>query len=253
MSDALAALQSSVDRLAALVAPLDDDAIVAQAHPTEWTIAQVLSHLGSGAVIFSRRVSDGLAGVETPEDVNPSVWAEWDAKSPRAQVDDALAADAAFIAQLKAVPQADRDRFTTAFGPMEIRWDAAVSMRLSEHLLHEWDVRVTLDPAATLAADGAGVVIGNLGPIVGFSGRPSAVADTVVISTTDPEGVWSVTMTPDGVSFDRIDTWDEVHVTMPTEALVRLVYGRLGPEHTPASVEADSDTLERLRTTFPGI
>ena len=37
MSDAIAALQSSVERLAALVAPLDDDAIVAQAHPTEWT------------------------------------------------------------------------------------------------------------------------------------------------------------------------------------------------------------------------
>lgn len=98
MSAALAALQSSVHRLAALVGPLDDDAIVAQAHPTEWTIAHVLSHLGSAAVIFGRRLSDGLAGVETPDDFNAGVWAEWDTKSPRAQVDDALAADAAFTA-----------------------------------------------------------------------------------------------------------------------------------------------------------
>jgi uncharacterized protein (TIGR03083 family) len=250
--DAIAALQSSVERLAALVAPLDDDAIVAQAHPTEWSVAEVLSHLGSGAVIFARRIADGLAGVETPEEFNPSVWAEWDAKSPRAQVDDALVADAAFAAQVAAVPQADRDRFTTSFGPMTIGFDRAVGMRLSEHLLHEWDVRVTLDPAAALASDGAGHVIGNLGPIVAFSGKSTGGSDTVVIATTDPEGQWAVTTTPDGLTFDRIDTWDEVHVTMPTEALVRLIYGRLPPEHTPDSVEADADTLHRLRAMFPG-
>jgi uncharacterized protein (TIGR03083 family) len=252
MSDAIAALQASVERLAALVAPLDDDAIVAQAHPTEWTIAHVLSHLGSGAVIFSRRISDGLAGVETPDEFNPSVWAEWDAKSPRAQVDDALVVDAAFAAQLAAVSQADRDRFRTSFGPMTIGFDQAVGMRLSEHLLHEWDVRVTLDPTATLAPDGAARVIGSVGAIAAFAGKPDGASETVVISTTEPSGQWAVTTTPDGISFDRIDTWDEVHVTMPTEALVRMIYGRLAPEHTPDSVEGDADTLHRLRALFPG-
>ena len=62
-----------------------------------------------------------------------------------------------------------------------------------------------------------------------------------------------VTTGPDGVSFDRVDTWDEVHVTMPTEALVRLIYGRMGPEHTPDSIEADAETLHRLRAMFPGV
>ena len=185
----------------------------------------------SGRVRWSSPGASATAsqGVETPDDFNASVWAEWDAKSPRAQVDDALAADAAFAAQVAAVPQADRDRFTTAFGPMTIGFDQAVGMRLSEHLLHEWDVRVTLDPSAALAADGAAHVIGNLGPIVAFAGKPTGGSDTVVIATTDPEGQWAVTTTPDGVSFDRIDTWDQVHVTMPTEALVRLIYGRLCP------------------------
>jgi uncharacterized protein (TIGR03083 family) len=253
MSDAIAALQSSVDRLAALVGPLDDEAIVARAYPTEWTIAHVLAHLGSGAEIFSRRLRDGLAGEQTPDDFAPGVWSGWDAKSPRAQVDDALAVDAAFAAELAAVSPTDQERFTTSFGPMTIGFDAAVRMRLSEHLLHEWDVRVTLDPSATLAADGADHVIGNLGPIVAFSGKPTAGPDTVVISTTDPDGVWAVTTGPDGVSFDRVDTWDEVHVTMPTEALVRLIYGRLDPEHTPDSIEADAEVLHRLRAMFPGI
>ena len=41
-------------------------------------------------------------------------------------------------------------------------------------------------------------------------------------------------------------------VTMPAEALLRLSYGRLDPEHTPASVSADPDTLDKLRAIFPG-
>ena len=38
---------------------------------------------------------DVRAGRETPDDFAPSVWDEWNAKTPRAQADDALAADEA--------------------------------------------------------------------------------------------------------------------------------------------------------------
>ena len=49
-TDPLDALRASADRLAALVEPLTPDELRLSAYPTEWTIAQVLSHLGSGAV-----------------------------------------------------------------------------------------------------------------------------------------------------------------------------------------------------------
>jgi hypothetical protein len=39
---------------------------------------------------------------------------------------------------------------------------------------------------------------------------------------------------------------------MPAEALLRLSYGRLDPDHTPASVIGDDDVLEKLRLIFPG-
>jgi len=203
-------------------------------------------------VIFSRLMRDSLDGTTTPDDHNPGVWAIWDAKSPREQVDDGVAADAAFLAHLLAVPEADRRRFTTALGPMQLDWDGAVGMRANEHLLHEWDIAVALDGDATLPADGAAHVVEAVGQLVAFSGRPTGGPDTLVITTTDPEGAWAVTTTADGVALDRIDTWDEVHVTMPTEALVRLVYGRLPADRTPDGVEADPAVLERLRATFPG-
>ena len=37
---------------------------------------------------------------------------------------------------------------------------------------------------------------------------------------------------------------------LPAEALVRLVYGRLDPDHTP--VAADSPSLDEVRGLFPG-
>jgi hypothetical protein len=42
-------------------------------------------------------------------------------------------------------------------------------------------------------------------------------------------------------------------VRMPSEALLRLAYGRLDPEHTPDEVTADQADLERLRKMFPGL
>ena len=41
-------------------------------------------------------------------------------------------------------------------------------------------------------------------------------------------------------------------VTLPAEALVRLVYGRLDAAHTPP-VEGDRAALEALREVFKGI
>ena len=38
---------------------------------------------------------------------------------------------------------------------------------------------------------------------------------------------------------------------LPAEALIRLVYGRLDPDHTPAV--ADPALLDELRGVFPGV
>jgi hypothetical protein len=39
---------------------------------------------------------------------------------------------------------------------------------------------------------------------------------------------------------------------MPSEALLRLAYGRLDPEHTPQEVKGDPADLDQLRQVFPG-
>ena len=252
MPDSLSTLRSSVHRLTGLVRPLDDDALANPAYPTEWSIADVVSHLGSGAVIWSRRIDDGLAGTTTPDDFNQAVWARWDAKTPRSKADDGLAADAELIARLETVAADDRTRLRVAMGPMELDWDACVRMRLSEHLLHEWDVAVALEPAATLADDGTAIVVDNLELIAGYASKPVGEPGTITIATTAPERSFAITI-GDNVTLAPTEPTERPTLSMPAEAFVRLVYGRLDPEHAPPSITGNPAELDRLRQVFTGL
>ena len=56
-----------------------------QSGATEWSVAQVLSHLGSGAEIALARLAPAVAGEAVPEIDNQSVWDRWNAMSPEEQ------------------------------------------------------------------------------------------------------------------------------------------------------------------------
>ena len=62
MSDILQALGACTTRLVDVAHVLDDSAINAPAYPSEWTIAHVFSHLGSGATIMERRMDAAVGG-----------------------------------------------------------------------------------------------------------------------------------------------------------------------------------------------
>lgn len=252
MPDTLKALRSSVERITGLVRPLDDDAITRPAYPVEWTIADVVSHLGSAAVISQRVLEDTLTGARTPEDFNATVWDEWNAKSPRAKTDDGLAAIEASTARLEAVNQTDRNRFALAMGPLDLDWDAYVGMRLNEQVVHEWDVAVALDPSATLSDDGTELVVDNLDLIARFTAKPHGEPRAIVVATTRPDRAFAVIVEPDNVTFSPAPSSTDPTLTMPAEGFIRLVYGRLDVKHTPASVSGDAGALDQLRAVFAG-
>ena len=87
MADERAVLGRSVARLRELVEAMGPDEVRGPSACADWSVAQVLSHLGSGAVISARRVDHALGG----EDVEPQpVWDEWNAKDPDAMVADVV-------------------------------------------------------------------------------------------------------------------------------------------------------------------
>jgi len=251
MPDRLNALRASVDRLTSLVRPLDDDAVTRPAYPVGWTIADVLSHLGSAAVISRRMVADTLSGARTPDDFNAAAWAEWNDKSPRAKTDDGLAAIEAFTSGLEAVSRADRKRFALEMGPLELDWDAAVGMRLNEQVVHEWDVAVAIDSSATLPDDGAALVIDNLELIARFTAKPHGDPAVIEVATTRPDRAFAVVIEPDTVTLSPLPSATDPNLTMPAEGFVRLVYGRLDAEHTPATVTGDTTDVRAYAATNP--
>jgi uncharacterized protein (TIGR03083 family) len=250
MDATLSALRASVERLRTTVSALDDAQLVGASYCSEWTVADVLSHIGSGAVIMGRGLQDALAGTATPEGFAPSVWDEWNAKSPRSQTDDALAADSALLEALEAVSDAKRATVTFPIGPMMLDFTTFAGMRLNEHVFHTWDVEVALKGAAGLPADVVPVVVDNLGMIARFTARPSGEARTITVRTTDPSRDVTVTIGTDGVEYAPSGS-GQPDVVLPAEALCRLVYGRLDPDHTPAFT-GDGEALAALRQVFPG-
>ena len=152
----ISALRHSHDRLRASVEPLGLTELERRSYASEWSIAQVLSHLGSQAEIFGLFLDAGLAGQEPPgrEEFMP-IWDSWNGKDPRAQASDALRADQATLERFESLDADEQARLHLKMFGMELGAAGLARMRVSEHAIHTWDVVVALDPAATVAPDAA--------------------------------------------------------------------------------------------------
>jgi uncharacterized protein (TIGR03083 family) len=251
MDNPLGALRNSVGHLHELCGDLRDDELERQSYDSEWSIAQVLSHLGSGAVILRRRLEDIRAGRATPDEFAPSVWDDWNAKAPRAQADDALAADVAVLEALEDVSEAERAELVFAMGPLSLGFNEFAGLRLNEYAFHTWDIEVVFDDSARLPDDAAALVVDNLGLIARFTGRPGGHDRTIAVRTTDPERDIALRLTADGVELIAGERGKHPDLELAAEAFSRLVYGRLDPDHTPA-FSGDGALLDALRSVFPG-
>jgi uncharacterized protein (TIGR03083 family) len=246
------ALRHSHDTLQAVAGPLDADQLRRQSYDTEWSIAQVLSHIGSQSEIFGLFLDAGLSGQDAPgpEAFGP-IWESWNGKSPQDQAADALRADEALIARLESLDDDEHKRFRLSVFGMDLDTAAFARMRLGEHAVHTWDVAVALDPAATLAPDAVGLLVDTLGQLVARAGKPGGPQRRLHVSTSSPvrhftlETGEKVTLTPSEY------TEGLPELALPAEALIRLVYGRLDPAHTPP-VETRRADLDGLRQVFPG-
>lgn len=252
----ITALRGSHERLAALVTPLTPEQLRGPSYASEWTIAQVLSHLGSGAEIAMMMLPGALGEAEPVDrEAFGPVWERWNAKSPGQQAADALIADREHIESLERLTGDQLAGISMPFFGMTLDAVGLVRLRLGEHAVHSWDVAVQLDPVSVVAPDAVSLLVGTvpafLAPRVGKAQEQPFAAR---ISTTDPAGDYLLT-TSDAVAMtDWPGGTAEVpaHVTMPAEALLRLAYGRLDPLHTPDSVTGDPAALATLRAIFPG-
>jgi len=152
----IAALRSGHDGLASLVLKLSDEDLAKPSGASEWDIAQVLGHLGSGAEIGLATLRTALDGKPNPgREFNMTVWDRWNAMSRRHRADGFLTSDSALVEMFESMDRDTRTslRIDMGFLPALVDVATAARMRLSESTLHSWDVRVGLHEGATLAPD----------------------------------------------------------------------------------------------------
>jgi uncharacterized protein (TIGR03083 family) len=250
VTDRFEALEASVARLAALANALTPEQLESQSYPKMWNISDVLSHLGSGAVIMRRGVGAAVSGEPIEDGFNQSVWDEWNAKSPADRATAVLAVDRALLDRLAELTDDERASFKLPLGPFELDLATALGLRLNEHVLHTWDIDVVLDPATNLPSDAVAIVVDNLAMISGFAGKTDGNVRDIVIKTTDPARSFVLKVGAERLSLEPGSDSTAADIEMPSEAFIRLVYGRLDPDHTPADIEGPE--LDELRKMFPG-
>jgi len=255
LADLLDALSRSHEHLADSLASVDD--VEAPAYPDEWSVAQVASHLGSGAAIFTLLLDAGSTDGDAPgaEQMKP-LWDEWDAKSPREQVSDAIVVDAAFVPRIRELAPSATAEWRLEFFGMNRDLPGLVRMRLGEHLMHTWDIAVAGNPSATIDAADVGLTFGDLPALVSMVGKGSGQPAAVLVETTDSGSRFVLDLAADGVTLTPLDPGEDressATLRLPDEAFARLLYGRLDPDHTPDGVEADGVDLDTLRAALPG-
>jgi uncharacterized protein (TIGR03083 family) len=248
----ITALRSEHDTLTGLVRTLTDEQLATTSGAAEWTVAQALSHLGSGAEIGRAPIARAAGETVAAED-NQTIWARWDASSPRAQAEGFLEHNARWLETVEALTPEQRSSLSVDLGflPEPVPLLTAVAMRLNEVANHSWDVRVAFDPAAGVDAESAAVLVehltGPLGFMLGFFAKPAELADPVSVAI--PGGGLVI---DDGVTV--VEHLDAPSATFngSAEAFVRLVSGRLKAPYDKGVTVEGNLSLDGLRHVFPG-
>lgn len=249
-------LAGSHDRICDLVGELDAAGLRRPSYCADWTIAQVLSHLGSGAEIFKAMLDAVVAGEPTPgRETMPAIWDRWNGLSPEEQAEEFLSTDGQLVETLENLGDRLDDLTFTFFGSMQLDAVGVLGMRLSEHAVHTWDVAVSLDPSAVVDPDAVALLVDRLPQMAGRLGKADGAAGpigSVTVATTAPERHFTLTVGPEVVLAPDGTGGDEGPLLrLPAEAFLRLVYGRLDPAHTALDPAATA-VVEELRPVFPG-
>jgi uncharacterized protein (TIGR03083 family) len=248
----ITALRAEHDVLAGLVSTLTDDQLAATSGAEEWTVAQALSHLGSGAEIGYAPIATA-AGEDVVAEENQTIWARWDSSAPRAQAEGFLEHNGRWLDMVEALTPEQRSSLVVDLGflPEPVPLVTAVGMRLNEVANHSWDVRVAFDPKAGVDAGSAAVLVdlfaGPVSFLLGWLAKPAELADPV-----------SVAVPGAGLVIDDAVTVVD-HLESPSatlhgqqEAFIRLVSGRLKAPYVDGVTVEGGVTLDDLRRVFPG-
>ncbi|MEW1685492.1 maleylpyruvate isomerase family mycothiol-dependent enzyme [Streptomyces sp. NPDC093594] len=253
----LNALRVSSERLHRVVDSLSEAELARPSFSRDWSIAQVLSHLGSAAEICTMLVQRGVAeDMRAPvrEEILP-IWERWDALPPSEQRAAWKDADMRHLALVDSLGSDRQGAIEIPYFAGPLGTAAYAGYRLSEQSVHAWDIVVALDPASVIPADEVGLLWERIDLVA------SRFRDGDTLGRLGPAQV-ALQLT-DRDRPQLLDLGAELHIyptepaepvavlTGTTEAVLRLVYGRYRPGADALETEGRVG-IEDLRALFPG-
>ncbi|MCW2544366.1 MAG: hypothetical protein JWM40_1918 [Frankiales bacterium] len=215
-----------------LLATRSDEDLTKGSGASEWTVAQVLSHLGSGAEIHLATLQAAREGEPRSADGNQAIWDQWNAMTPRQQADGFLDAGKALLSEYDDLDADERAalKVPLAYLPEPAGLDIFAGLRLNEAVLHGWDVAVAFDPAADLDQAAADVLVdllrGPIGFLPGFTGKADQVDGHVLLAVIAGGTSFGIDIGERVQLVDQPESADG-EVRLPLTAVPRLLSGRI--------------------------
>jgi uncharacterized protein (TIGR03083 family) len=270
--DLVATLRTLHDDLATVLAELSHEQLRAHSYATEWTVSDVVSHLGSGAELMLLGLDSGTEDGPAPED-SAAIWAVWNARTPEQQVVEGVVMGERLVARLEQLEDGSLEVLRRNLGGLQLDAAGMLRLRVSEQAMHGWDIAVALDDSAAVPAAAVPAMLELLPVTLRFAAQPHDDVLSVDLTLSEPDralrldlrhgetrvsaaggtgvgnpGTTSATSTTNATSATSAGATLE----LPAEAFLRLVYGRLDPRHTPPVKVSDDALLTRLREIFRG-
>ncbi|MFJ6900613.1 maleylpyruvate isomerase N-terminal domain-containing protein [Streptomyces hokutonensis] len=255
----IAELRDGHKTLATMLAELSDEDLARQSGSADWDISQVLSHLGSGAEIARAILEAALDGTPLPShDALRAVWDVWNAMSRRQRAQGFLRANDMLTTLYESLDAGTREklRIDMGFLPAPVDVATAARLRLTEVTLHSWDIRVSFDQHAALPSHATGALLHGEPDLIAWIGKAQALDGrhaVIQVTTSDPASVFTLRLQEPISTHHAVPAQPDGTLALPAEAWLRLIAGRLAPQHTPETVTAtDAADLVLLRRVFPG-
>ena len=253
-----AAARREVTAIARHVRGLDDAGWDSASWCEGWTIREVVAHLAEGVDRFTQQVRGALAG--HPIEFS---MAERDARRqvvkalpPPELINELKRRTGAFYEYLETL---STDQLTAATVPMAAGLTPPLSiayLRLQEPAIHRWDILAPTTPDATLDPESAALLIDYVLGNAARQTRPEALAGldaTYRLRVEGPSGgAVAISCREGKATASRVDDAGTADLTLPTEALVRLLWGRMAIERALAQgvLRGDATAARTLGRVF---
>ena len=241
-----------------------------------WAVHDVVGHLILGAELYTQVVMRGLQGDVSPLQGLPAagsvnaataspLFAQWSVARRQALGTDLLSTFHATCAQLQQVltgvqPQAWATPCYHPAGVLPVQ--VFVDLRLTEVVMHGWDIRSRFEPAATLAPESLATFLDVLTAVIGWAFWPDVPPATPVryrfALTGTPSRDLDIVVGQEGVRLEASSTVPaQVYGRCRPETFVFVISGRLSLADAVTqgrlSIEGDSALVTAFTQWFRGV